>query len=353
MDLTYSVSVKLIQGILQAAEVTGLSAAALMAATGISPEVLANPDARIAHRQWVALWQELARRSNDPCLGARLAAVTQFESFNVTGYAMSHSPTLGLALARLVRYSRLLCEGIEFVLAVEGAKVTLTYQTISPALALPPLSVGWTFANLVLWAERSMGRPWQLQQIRLQQLPPAQDQPYCRIFRQVPVYRSGYNALCFDADWLEAPLVNADGGLCELLDRYADSLVAKLPPSQEFVLRLQHALAAELRGNEPKLEAIAQQLGYSPRTLQRKLQQTGVSFQSVMDTVRRELAFQYLQDAQLTLSEIAFLLGFSENTGFSRAFRRWTGITPGAYRKAHAVAYEWPKQAAVSASMSQ
>ncbi|NEP18534.1 MAG: helix-turn-helix transcriptional regulator, partial [Leptolyngbya sp. SIO4C1] len=83
----------------------------------------------------------------------------------------------------------------------------------------------------------------------------------------------------------------------------------------------------------PKLDAIAAKLGYSSRTLQRKLQQAGTSFQQVLDDIRRELAFQYLQETQLTASEIAFLLGFSENSAFTRAFRRWTAITPGDYRR--------------------
>ena len=118
-----------------------------------------------------------------------------------------------------------------------------------------------------------------------------------------------------------------------MLDRYAESLLSALPRTESFLTRLQHLMAQELRGREPKLDAIAAQLGYSPRTLQRKLQQANTSFQHLLDDIRQELALQYLKDTSLTTSEIAFLLGFSENSAFNRAFRRWTTMTPGEYRK--------------------
>lgn len=340
MDIGYSVSVKLVQGVLSAAEIAGLPKAAVITAVGLSPSVLTNPDGRIAHSQWVALWQELFRLTSDPSIGAQLAEVTQFESFNVTGYAMSHSPTLGKALARLVRYSRLLYEGMTFTLAVDQATAVLTYQTINAALLLPPTSVGWTFANIVLWAERSLGREGVLVRVDFQQAAPKNQATYRRIFKADLSYQEKTNALLFDAAWLDAPLTNADSGLCDLLDRYADSLLTELPSSDQLTQRLQHLLTEELRGREPKLEVIAHRLGYSPRTLQRKLQSEGTSFQDVLDTLRRELAYRYLQDSQLTSTEIAFLLGFSENSAFNRAFRRWTNLSPGAYRKTPMVPVE-------------
>jgi AraC-like DNA-binding protein len=333
LDNCYFVSVKLFQSILAAAEQVNLASVDLLAAIDLSPTVVANADDRLSHSKLVALWQEIVRRSGDPAIGLRLAELTQLETFNVTGYAMSHSPTLGKALDRLVRYSRLLYEGMEFVLAVQPGMAILSYRAVNSALVLPLASVSWTLANIVLWARRSLGTEWPLSKVHLQAPMPVTSTPYRRLFRTTVTFDQPLNALIFEASWLDHALVNANSGLCELLDRYAESLLLKLPKTEGFVAQLQHLLAEELRGREPKLETIATQLGYSPRTLQRKLQQAGTSFQQVLDTIRRELAVQYLQDTQLTTSEIAFLLGFSENSAFNRAFRRWTAMTPGEYRK--------------------
>ncbi|MEM1256339.1 MAG: AraC family transcriptional regulator [Cyanobacteria bacterium P01_H01_bin.21] len=333
MDTTYSVSVKLIQGILAAADQIALPATSLLRAIGLPVTAINNADNRLAHSQFVALWREISRRAQAPAVGLRLAELTTLETFNVTGYAMSHSPTLGTALRRLIRYGRLLYEGMSFGLIVGPETTALSYGVVNAALPLPVASIEWSLANIVLWAARSMGCSLPLTKVTWQQPAPADCSVYRQFFQSELRFEDDLNSLVFPTTWLDQPLVNADPGLCDLLDRYADSLLLALPKSETFLTQLQHLMAQELRGREPKLDAIAAQLGYSPRTLQRKLQQANTSFQQLLDDIRKELALQYLKDTSLTTSEIAFLLGFSENSAFNRAFRRWTTLTPGEYRK--------------------
>ncbi|NEQ29909.1 MAG: AraC family transcriptional regulator [Leptolyngbya sp. SIO4C5] len=321
-------------GILAAAERADLPVGILLKKAGLTAEGLADADSRLPHAKLAALWQAIAQVAPDPCIGAMLAELTELEAFNVTGYAMTHSPTLAKALDRLVRYSRLLHEGLTFALTVEAKTACLTHRAINPTLMLPAISGSWTLANLVLWARRSLGDRWSPISIRLQQVRPLDLSVYQRVFKADLAFSCAENSLVFDADWLEAPLVNANPGLCDLLDRYAETLLSQLPQSDTVLNQIRHLMTVELRGREPRLEAIAQKLGYSPRTLQRKLEQANTSFQQLLDEMRRELAFQYLRDPQLTTSEIAFLLGFSENSAFNRAFRRWTGHTPGEFRLA-------------------
>lgn len=310
-----------------------LPTADLLSAIGLSSIAVANADERLPHSQFVDLWREIARRSRDPAIGVRLAELTQLETFNVTGYAMSHSPTLDSALRRLIRYSRLLYEGMAFGLLVEPGVATLSYQVVNAALPLPAVSIGWSLANIVLWARRSLGCDLPLLQVTFQHPPLTDSSVYQQFFRTELIFEADTNALMFHPTWLDQPLLNADSGLCDLLERYAESLLLKLPQSENFITQLQHLIAEDLRGREPKLDAISAHMGYAPRTLQRKLQQSGTSFQKVLDDIRRALAFQYLKETSLTTSEIAFLLGFSENSAFHRAFRRWTTMTPGEYRR--------------------
>lgn len=377
----YSVSAKLVWGIWQAAERLGLdvsqvpcSAPLASVLQGLTPSTpgldcpVPPTEGRVPHGQFVHLWQLLEELTGDPRIGLRLAEVTRLETFNVTGYAMSHSPTLGKALERLVRYSRLFYGGMDFDLTQSGGMATLRYSLIEPQLTLPATSIDWTLANIALWGNRSLGMPWEIEALELQRsdsggaiASPLSDRPnqsppkpshhanqieghetdgnetddngiYVRIFGQMPQWNAAQNQLIFEARWLEQPLINADAGLCELLEGYAETLLEKLPKTPDLVTQLQTLLIEELRAQEPKLEVIAQRLNYSPRSIQRKLQQSGTSFQQLLDEVRHQLAVQYLRNPQLTNGEIAFLLGFSEQAAFNRAFRRWRGIPPGEYR---------------------
>ncbi|NMO23072.1 helix-turn-helix transcriptional regulator, partial [Pyxidicoccus fallax] len=105
------------------------------------------------------------------------------------------------------------------------------------------------------------------------------------------------------------------------------------PPVAGFVQRVRDAIRASLREGPPQVGEVAQQLHVSLRTLQRRLAEHGTAFQDEVDAVRRELAFQYLKDPHLGVSEVAFLLGYSELSTFDRAFKRWTGLTPRVWRE--------------------
>ncbi|MGA9526123.1 MAG: helix-turn-helix transcriptional regulator, partial [Myxococcaceae bacterium] len=109
--------------------------------------------------------------------------------------------------------------------------------------------------------------------------------------------------------------------------------LARLPKADDFVLQVRQRVTSALSGGEPTLEAIASQLAITPRTLQRRLKEHGTTYQLLLEELRRELALRYLRDHGLEISEVAFLLGFSEPSAFHRAFRRWTGTTPLSFRR--------------------
>ena len=117
-----------------------------------------------------------------------------------------------------------------------------------------------------------------------------------------------------------------------MLDRHAEELLAKYPPRDSLIDQVRNVIADEFRGGEPSLERIADHLGLTPRTLQRKLQELGTSYNDVLDQMRRQLAERYLREPQMAICEVAYLLGFSESSSFHRAFKRWTGVTPKEFR---------------------
>ncbi len=128
-------------------------------------------------------------------------------------------------------------------------------------------------------------------------------------------------------------MLRSDPGLCVILDRYAEELLAKLPQTNSIVDRVRQELSVGLRGGQVRLEAIAHTLEVEPRTLQRKLREAGISYQELLDEMRRELSIHYLKEEHISVYEVAFLLGFAETSAFHRAFKRWTGKTPSEFRR--------------------
>ena len=161
---------------------------------------------------------------------------------------------------------------------------------------------------------------------------PADITEHARLFRCSVKFGAPSNRLTFASSLLSLPIARADASLCALLDRHAEELLAKFPPRDSLIDQVRGIIADEFRGGDPSLERVADQLGLTPRTLQRKLHELGTSHNELLDQMRRQLAMRYLREHEMAICEVAYLLGFSESSSFHRAFKRWTGITPKEYR---------------------
>jgi AraC-like DNA-binding protein len=155
-----------------------------------------------------------------------------------------------------------------------------------------------------------------------------------RVFGIPIAFSAETNAVWFDAAFLERPIKRADPSLSPVLRRHADDLLSALPPSNSLATALHRHLLGTLSDGLPNIGVAASALGVSTRSLQRRLEDEGTSFKAVLDDVRRTLALSHLRDGTRTVSEVAFMVGFSEVSAFSRAFRRWTGRSAVSYRRA-------------------
>jgi AraC-like DNA-binding protein len=329
----YTVWGKYVQGILYAAEKANLKAEALLSAIGLDSSILQNTDARISHEKLCILWEEISRSSGEETIGLRLAEFSQPANFDVIGYAVDSSPNLGEAWSRIGRYGRLIHEGGTLTVETSGKVVRLT-QTVPPAIfPLPGVCCQWIMANMILFSRRMTGLDVVPLRVGFQHKQPEDVSAYRRLFRAPLEFEQPVNEIIFDAALLKQPLLRADPGLCAVLNRHAEELLAKLPRKESLVDSVRQEISVGLRGGNPGLEAIAFRLGIAPRTLQRKLKEAGTSHQELLDEMRRELSIHYLQERQMAVCEVAFLLGFSETSAFHRAFKRWTGTTPGEFRR--------------------
>jgi AraC-like DNA-binding protein len=199
--------------------------------------------------------------------------------------------------------------------------------------APPRHAVEFAFARFVHLARRSTGLEVKPAFVRFAFPRPADIRPQETLFRCPLLYDHPRNELELDAATSGLPQRTADAWLRTLVERHARALLERLGARPRFASEVTAALSVELQKGRGDLTSVGHALALSKRTLQRRLDAEGVSFRALTDEVRRGLATQYLADGHVSLSEIALLLGFSEQASFQRAFLRWTGVTPGQYRR--------------------
>jgi len=318
-------------GIVQALEMGGVDCRSLFLDLRLDYAALDDPDARFAQDSMTRLWQRAVAVSGNPAIGLNMAKVVRPGSFHVVGYALMSSHTLQEGFARLVRYQRIIAEGadLSFRPLAQGYGLILSIHGdhLAPARQSAEASLACTLA-FCRWIS---GKPITPLQVCFQGEPPSDLEPYQQAFQAPLKFNCEYYALIFARSDLQTPLPTANAALAQLHDRFAGEYLARFSESR-VTHQTRQVVCRLLPQGEPKRDAVAQALCLSQRTLQRRLQEEGTSFQQLLDDTRRELVVQYLAQPNLTLLEIAYLLGFADPSNFFRAFRRWFASTPGEYR---------------------
>jgi AraC-like DNA-binding protein len=334
MPREHTILVRSVRKIAEAAAARGVAPEDLYGAVALDPSLLEDPDNRIPFDQLVAIYEHAARLTGDDAFGLHVGEASDPELFDVLGYVLVNSPTLGEALERLVRYHSIWTDGAVFRLGVGGGRARLAYDYAGSGVAAArrhdaemTLSVGVAFAR------RVTGVDWAPLDVSFRHPEPESVAEHRRIFRAPVRFDAPANELVFDGDLLALPLAEADPGLSDILERQARELLARAPRRDSLADQVRAVLGAGLAGEGSKLETVARKLGLSARTLQRKLREEGRSYQDLLDEVRGGLSRQHLREPKLAVCEVAYLLGFSEPSAFHRAFRRWTGVTPKEFRR--------------------
>lgn len=328
-----SISVVLVRPVVAALGTARL--APFWAATDLTPELVADDDARITPAQFCVAWAELVRLTANPYIALDIAAATPSGAFGIVEYVCRSAPTLGGALQRWVRYLNLLDDAVKVGLAVDGERAVLRVELESEAPA--PGAHELCFALVARYARELSAAPLRLLGVELVHRAPADAARYRAWFDAPVTFGAATNQLVFPRAALEASLVSSDPQLLAILTRAADELHARAPEEPTLTAQVARVLRDALRDDEGHVELVAKRLGLTARSLQRRLKDEGTSFNALREQVRKDLSRRYL-DEKLSIAEISFLLGFSEPSAFFRAFKRWTGQTPiEARRRAAAV----------------
>lgn len=328
-----TVSAKTVRAVLGVAQSMGLEPRELAARHGVI-EALTDVDARFPHTRWVGLWQELDRRAGGAAIGIAAAEALPFGHWDVVDYLIGTSEALGVALRRFERYFAIISTGATHTLEHHGDEVHLVrrYTGTAPVRLLAPTE--FAFATTLSHLRMVLGHPYRPRAVRFAAPAPASDAEHRRFFDCPVTFGATTSAIVMDRAALSLPMLRPDPQLALILERHAERLVGELgAPDEDLATRVRRVIVRGLPDGEVSLDATARRLGTSARTLQRRLRDAGLSFDALLDAMRRDLARQYLGDPALSIQETAHLLAFGDLRGFYRAFKRWERCTPAEYRR--------------------
>jgi len=309
----------------------GLDTREILAAAGLTAAQLDDPDGQVSCDRVAVLWQAALASAHDADLGLQAAVAVPFGAYRVIDFLAASAPTVGEGFVRVARYFPLINPTLELRIHEAATEVAVELAAHEPA-ALPRPLAEFVLAVTFLHCRRASGREWPLRRATFAFPAPADPAAHARVFGAPVRFGQPRTELVLARDVWQLPSHNASLELLRTLEDHADRLLAN-QRARELEARVARVLAEELRGGDPSLVHVARRVGMSARTLQRRLADEGVSFADLVDRTRREFAEDYLRDRSLALSEIAYLLGFSEQSAFTRAFQRWHGTSPSRYRE--------------------
>jgi AraC-like DNA-binding protein len=322
----------------------GLSATALLREAEVRPHVLNQKAARVPFHQHAALLDLAAKATQNGCFGLELAANDgDVRDNGLIAYTALSSGNLGEALRVLERYIHVFNEGIDVSVEFLPREVKIVFDPSDAGLATTRQAMEFGAANFVRgirFLTNSRLRPLE---VRFRHGRSHEIAKLEKFFGCSVHFGTRHNSLTISRSHLSLPIATADERLHAVLTGYCEEILAsRVDTSPDLRHRVETIIAKLLRRGEAETKAVAQELGMSVRTLARRLGELGVSFARILDELRQDLAVRYLRDPSLGLSQIAFLLGYSEPSAFSHAFRRWTRTSPGEWRMKHAGAPAHP-----------
>jgi AraC-like DNA-binding protein len=321
-------------------EARGVNAAPLLAKAGLTREDVFDPDHRLPAGVTEQLWLAASPHLPDPLTAA---AQLPLGAYRVLDFLSAHSETVGAGLQRFAAYFPLVDPRIRMIAdahAVDddgGAIATLT-MVARDGSDLPGMAQSFTFAAIVHRFRQFSGVCWPLVRVEFAASNVTDVRAHAEFFGCTIRVNQPAARLVVSSATFAMPLPAGERELLPLLDQLARQQMAELRLEDEPVRGFGEAVRLACADGRPTLSAIARRLDVSSRSLQRRLGEAGTSFSAAVDRERERMARRHLAERGLSIAEIAFILGFSDQPAFTKAFLRWVGQTPHVYRKTHAVA---------------
>jgi AraC-like DNA-binding protein len=299
---------------------------------GIPPTVMTRHDVEIADMKYVELLETVARESN-PNIGLEMALAVEPQDLGVLGHAVAASRTIGEAIEIFSRYLYVFSQSnaVRLDIAEQQAVCSYTVSVLQPDLVRQDaeFSIGFIVRKLLDLGGRRV-RP-SLVEFRHSRLPGRREHE--KVFGCDVVFERAANRVHFQRDVLDYPVLSADLGLLEALRFYLEDRLVTRSEEEDFVAKIQHLVTTSLAHGLPTVEQMAKRMGISGRSMQRRLAERNMVFSDLIESICEPIALDYVRNTRYSFTDIALMVGYSDLSAFSRAFKRWTGHTPSEMRE--------------------
>lgn len=306
--------------------------APLFKAAGIKLEQTSGDGIRYPVESMQQLWRMAVEASADPCFGFVAGEQLQPAALHGLGFSWLASDTLRDALQRLVRFSRLISTAANIELEDSADATELLLMPPEGVKDFVHASIDAGLTGFLHMCRITAGNELNPSRVTLNRNKPECAKKIEAFFRCPVQYDADNYSLCFSKQLLDAPLLNANHELARINDQAVIDYLARFD-RDSMTMQVRSSIIERLHDGTPNQETIADSLHVSLRSLQRMLNKEETNYKTLLESTRQELALHYIRETYRSLGEITYLLGFSEPSNFTRAFKRWTGKTPAEYRE--------------------
>ena len=314
----------------------GANPAEVLAEAGFDLKLFDDPDNRISYATRGRLLAHCVARTGCQHLGLLVGQQAGLHSLGLVGLLVRYSPDVGKALRSLVRFLHLHVRGAVSNLQIEGKLAVFSYQIYQPGAAATNQVGDGAVAAMFNIMKTLCGPVWKPSEIRFAHRKPDDLRPYLSFFTAPLVFDAELNAVVFTADWLNLRASQIDPDLQHSLQGKIDALELKF--ADDLPGQVRSVLRSALLTGHARSDQVAELFSIHTRTLHRRLNAFGTSYQELLDEGRFEIARQLLLDTQMDAKRIAEILNYADGSTFARAFRRWSGTTPAQWRENHKAA---------------
>lgn len=318
--------------LVRALDARGLDTLELLRIADIDASLLDDPEQRVPLDASTRLWEAAIDATHDPAFGLEVSRYVRPTTFHALGPAFLASSTLRNALERAGRYGQVCADSTRGSTCVVEDEIVLT-MAWPATVTIADEAMDAIAATIVRSARFMLDPTVSPTRITLQRErpEPTTAERFASFFRCPIEYGAPVVAIHFDLAVAERRIPLGNEAVAHASDSVIARYLAGQPPCS-VIDQVRRALLDLMPSGEPTIGEVSRLLGISSRTLQRQLFEDGTTFRDVLRDVRHELALRYLRDSSCSVTEVSFLLGFSETAAFSRAFKRWTGVAPSQFR---------------------